>query len=457
MYVYWIAIFIIVIVTVVILYKFISANVQLKFTLTHNSELASNNLQYQKEIEGLKEEKLSFIKEIEHLSSKIQHQEYIIVQSAKNKQESLTDAKSILFELGNDLSKQLIEIHRRETEEHRAASEQNINATAIKFRNEFERILEIVNKMAHDVDKSKGTVDLLKQSLLSPFSAGQLAEITLENILKSSGLRPNLDFKIQHSILTEVNTKLRPDAIVFLPGNNLMVIDAKASRFLLESKITKINEIDAQSSSLDNDKNMLDNINNNLAKTMNNHLKSLMSKDYAENILTDFHRQEQNTIHNIITLMFLPTEYAVEKLLEIDKSFLDKAWAANIFPVGPSGLMNMLSFAKFQVVDQLRSANYQLIIEEVRKLLLSVHSITEHSQKLGNNIQNLVNNYDKFAASFNRNFLSRIKNIQKLGIDNSSKNINLSLDRYHVVTSKSDAINYTSLDLSEATNTQDIL
>ena len=138
--------------------------------------------------------------------------------------------------------------------------------------------------------------------------------------------------------------------------------------------------------------------------------------------------------------MFLPTEHAIEKIINADNNFMDKAWAANIFPVGPAGLMNMLSFAKFQIADQMRAENHQLILDEVRKLLLSIASIAEHSQKLGANIQGVVNHYDKFAGSFNRHLLSRARQLQKLGVSTGNKNIPILLERYHLVSTKSELL-----------------
>ncbi len=384
--------------------------VELQFLSNNQSILSQQN-------QILQQEKITYIQQVEQLSGKVNYLNQLMTESEKVKQESMLVAKSALFDLGNELSKQLIESHKRESRESRELTEKNIADSATKFNSEFERLIKIVGTLGKDIEHSKETVDIIKQSLLSPTGAGLLAEITLENILKASGLRPNLDFIIQYSVTTTDNFKIRPDAVIFLPSGNLMVIDAKASKFLVD------NDQDTSS----------------LSKTMNSHLKSLSGKDYAENILLSLQNKEEN-FSNIITLMFVPTEQAIEKILAADKHFLQKAWENNIFPVGPAGLMNMLSFAKFQISDYRRLENHKLIIEEVRKLLTSIATMAEYSQKLGHNIQNMVNNYDKFAASFNRNFLSRARGIQKLGIETGKKIIDHPIERYHLVTSKSEII-----------------
>jgi len=391
-------------------HKVTTTKIQSEFLLNNNIELTN-----QKQI--LEQDNIKHIQKIEQLSIKIEYLDKLNSESDKARLESFLNAKAALFDLGGELSKQLIEIHKKENQEVRILSENNISTTTEKFNKEFERLINMIGSLTKDIEQSKETVDIIKQSLLSPSGAGSLAEITLENILKASGLRANLDFIMQYSFTTTQNSKLRPDAMIFLPSGNLMIIDAKASKFLVDN-----NEESG-----------------NLSKTMNSHLKSLNNKEYAENILANFHDRGIN-FSNIITLMFLPTEQAVEKIMDADNDFMNKAWNSNIFPVGPAGLMNMLSFAKFQISDNLRSENHKLIIEEVRKLLGSIAYITDYSQKLGNNIQSMVNNYDKFAASFNRHLLSRAKKIQKLGVEIGGKNTQTFLERYQLVSSKTASI-----------------
>ncbi|GAB4163174.1 MAG: DNA recombination protein RmuC [Rickettsiaceae bacterium] len=366
----------------------------------------------------LNAEKIEYIQKIEQLSGQLKYQQHLIEEFNKLKAESHESAKAALFDLGNNLSKQLIEIHKKENQESRELSEQNIKTTTSKFNAEFERIVGMVGALNKEVTQSKDTVDIIKNSLLSPSGAGSLAEITLENILRSSGLRSGVDFVMQYSINSEEEKlALRPDCVLFLPGDRLMVIDAKASKFLVEDQTDL----------------------KNLARTMNNHLKSLTSKSYAEAVRKDIGDKGRLPV-NIITLMFLPSEHAVEKLMEADNEFMNKAWKADIFPVGPSGLMNMLSFAKFQISEQMMVQNHLQIIEEVKKLMSAIGTMAEHSVKLGNSISNAVTNYDKFAASFNRNFLSKARKLSQMGIEGGLKKDQESLKRLQVFISKAELI-----------------
>lgn len=392
------------------------------------SFIEEDNSKLEQQLNELTDLKIANVKQIQALESDNHYLSRAIADSEKLQKDSLASTKAVIFELGGNLSKQLLELHKQESKEAREISEKRVNETAQKFHSEFERLVGMISSLNQNVDNSQSTVDLIKQSLLSPSGAGQLAEITLENILKSSGLKSGIDFIMQHSLNLGEEQKLRPDAVVFLPGGNLMVIDAKASKFLVDFE------------DKDNSQKLL--------KAMNMHLKSLVSKDYVKNIITNYNLSGKEVQH-VMMLMFLPTEFAVDKITNIDIDFISKAWDANIFPVGPAGLMNMLSFARFQINDNIRTENHKLILEEMRKILASIAILTDYSQKMGNSIQSLVNNYDKFSGSFNRNFLPKVRTIQKLGIELPNKSSLTSLTRFQLVSSKAELIDIEAITMEE--------
>jgi DNA recombination protein RmuC len=405
------------------LYKFLYLKSQNKFY-----EFELDNLR--KLSEHTEQEKINYIKQTESLKVENQYLKENYANIDKLYKESINSAKIATSELGTQLAKQLLDSHKNESKQTREMSEEKIQLITQKFNVEFERLVEMVGGLNKEITNSKSTVDIIKQSLLSPSGAGYLAEITLENILKASGLKKEIDFVLQHTIHNDYDQKLRPDAVIFLPSGNLMVVDAKASKFLVDS------EEDQDSHDLK------------LRKIMHMHVKSLSSREYIENIKNSY-KLSGKEINHVMLLMFLPTEFAVDKITNIDKDFISRSWAANIFPVGPTGLMNMLSFARFQINDNIRTENHKLIVEEMKKIISSISILNEYSAKMGGSIQSLVNNYDKFSGSFNRNLLSKLRNIQKLGLDVPNKGNISELTRYQLILSKSELIELDSVNIIE--------
>ena len=356
----------------------------------------------------LNEEKIELIKQNQQFETNLElHQE--------SQDTALKNSKAALYDLSNSVVNQLLDLHKKETEDSRKQSEERIAKSTESFNSEMQKITNLMAVLTKDMETSKSIVDNLKNSLLSPSSTGSLAEITLENLLKNSGLKPEIDFILQYSFTGEDQIRLRPDAVVFLPEDNVLIIDAKSSKFLAgEGK--------------DED----------LIKSMQLHLKNLATKDYKSE-LQDYYGRKERKFRRVSTIMFMPTEQAIDKISKIDRNFIQKAWDNNIYPVGPSGLVNILSIAKMHISEKLRIDNYEQIIQEINSLINSIGTISEHGARLGTNIASLISNYDKFAASFNKNLVSKVKNLKVLGTGTQSKNANL-LERYQVVSHKNDLI-----------------
>lgn len=381
--------------------KIAQIKTRLKITEQQNST-------YKEDIIVLNKEKIDHITKIAHLTTLIDKEANDQKKHDIIKQQAFNAAKENLLSTGNELVKQILIANKHSNQAAQTASEKTMDNITKTLKNDIENLMKNLNILSNDVENSNSTVTELKNALLSPISAGALAEVTLSNILNISGLKANIDFKLQHSFSSDDKT-LRPDAVVFLPNNGLLIIDAKASKIVFDSE--------------DKDSNFV--------KNMNFHLKSLITKEYKQNIINSYKLSEIDH-NNILMVMFLPHESLVEKLQALDKNFLLRAWENNIFPVGPTGLVNMLKLATRQINETTRLENYQKILQEISILLNSVDILVNHSNKLGNTIQQLVNNYDKFAGSFNRNFISKMQQLKNLGIQ---ANKPISLKRYQLINS----------------------
>lgn len=367
-------------------------------------------------LQKITEENYLMQQEVELKKQEMSQMQKRINDWEESRKEAISHAKAAIFEAGTKLTEDLISKHRLETEE----SKKQLTENAQSLQDQFTKIVDAVSVLNSEVKSSKDMANTVKQALLTPSGAGSLAEITLENILTASNLEKGRDFIMQYSVNANSdsnNLRLRPDCVVFLPAENILVIDSKASKFFTEIAITE-NPEEAKTLELK------------LKTTMNNHLKTLVSKEYSESVRSSI---TQRTTNQIITVMFLPSEIAVEKVSRIDKDFLAKAWNMNIYPVGPSGLINILANAKFLISSNKQAENYQIILEEMRKTISSVGVVYEHARKLGNSIFSAAGNFDRLAASFNSNLMPKIKNLTKLGVITGKEHNAKTLERYTMI------------------------
>ena len=358
------------------------------------------------------QEKFEALQQVERMKQELTSMREHMQDWEKTKEESLKTAKEAMFTTGSD-------IFRKEAE--------SINQ---KTTESFQAILQSVATLNDRVSKSAGTVDTLWRTLASPGTAGNFSEFGLENTFKRYGLEPGRDFVTQYSVSGETSgSKLRPDAVVFLPGNNLLVIDSKASKFFLE--LAEVEGTPQETERLEQ-----------LKRTMQEHLRSLASKGYKDAV-----REYYNTSGlkekpgHILTVMFIQSEAAIEKIYKADPTFRQKAEEQEIILSGPTGLAGLMSFARYDINSERQLKNQETIMEEISKLLSSLEIVVSHAIKLGKGIESTANHYNRFTKSVNGNLLPKARRIHNLGINlPSNKQLPVNMPTYHVLADTSPLI-----------------
>jgi len=309
-------------------------------------------------------------------------------------------------------SSKLIDDHKRETELAKKESEKIVKETTEALTHEIKTVVKSVASLDSDVKQTEKLMDTIHRALSAPSSAGHAAETVLENVLKNFGLTEGQDFTMQHTVDGD-DGKLRPDAVVFLPGDTILVIDAKASKHILD-----LAEAEEQ------DEATIEAAYQNLRSSMNKHLRDLKVKDYT-NAVNKHYRAKTGAIspQQTTTFMFLPNDGAVEKLLTADPQFALKASHDGIIVGGPSGLWASVAVAKMRIDLGRQAENQQKIIEELENLFQSIAIVLEHGARLGKGLTQATKAYDKFAKSVNSRLISRSNKLIKLGISAPSKGI----------------------------------
>jgi len=321
------------------------------------------------------------------------------------KEESLKSAQAAVLETAQALSSKLLADHKRENEEAKKAGEEMVRQTTEQLFQRFEHVTHAVAQLKGEVGVSGQQLDTLWRALTSPGGSGYFAEIGLANTLKSFGLVEGRDYLLQHT--TEdaaTGRRLRPDAVVFLPGDSVMVIDCKASKFLVE--IAQAVDAEAEAAARQN-----------LARTMNQHLKALAEKDYRSAVAASFREAGRgDEITRILSVMYLPNEGTLERLHLADPEFVVKAARHQIIPVGPAGLAGFIGFASVEISLIRQIENQQEIVRGTEMLLDNLATALAHAASVGKGIKGAAEAYDRFSRSVNGRLLGRSRKLAELGL-----------------------------------------
>jgi len=340
------------------------------------------------------------------------------------RKEMMDAAKVAVTDTAVQVSSKLLDDHKRETAEAKQETEARVRKVNETLLKQVAEVAQLVAVLDGRVSKTGGEMELLMRAVSSPGGAGQLAEIGLANALQSFGLEAGRDFVLQQTAVDEeTGRRLRPDAVVFLPTDTVVVIDCKASKFILE--IAKSEGTEQEAAAYDN-----------LARTMNQHLRALAEKDYRAAIYAACKQAGRGGDDPyIISLMYVANEAVLERLNRADADFIQKARAVQINPVGPAGLHSALLMASAEIRRLRQMENQKEIVEKTRAMLEGLAVVLGHAARTGAGLKNAVDNFMKFTGSINQRLLPRVRGLARLGVE-SPKALPQSLPNFAVQTAE---------------------
>lgn len=234
------------------------------------------------------------------------------------------------------------------------------------LRKELEGVLRAQSQLSADANRL--TVALTGDNKM----AGDWGELTLQRLLEESGLRKDTDYKLQLMVVDEGEDETkrgRPDVVVCLPENRVVVIDAKVN---VASHARAMGAADP-----DERRSLLA-----------EHLKSvkrqatlLATREYPEVAAEYLGKSVPD-----FTLMFMPTEASFAAAMDQDPGLWLWAYQKKVVIVTPFTLLTTL-----RVVEQLwrverQNVNCELIVKEaaslVSKLMFSIEEFDKVEKQM---------------------------------------------------------------------------
>jgi len=265
----------------------------------------------------------------------------------------------------------------------------------------FGQLTGLIQSMREGQEQVRREAQRLGNSLTNaPKARGRWGEQQLKNLLEQCGLAQHTDFLLEHSIETE-DGRLRPDAIVRIPGGKVLVIDAKVSLNAYQAAF----EADGDEA---RDSALADHV-----RSMRNHVQQLGAKSY----------QSQFEDAPDYVVMFVPGEHFVAAALEHDPELWDFAFDKRVLLATPT---NLVAIAR-TVAQVWRQDGLAREAQEIGRIGAELYErlavAAEHMKRVGGGLETAVNNYNKFVGSFERNVLTSGKRLAEKGIEIGKREI----------------------------------
>lgn len=226
---------------------------------------------------------------------------------------------------------------------------------------------------------------------------GDWGELLLERVLESSGLRAGHEFETQASLKASSGDLVRPDVIVKLPGDRVLVIDSKVSLTAWD-RYCRAKSDDARHMALKDH-----------VHSLKRHIHSLGAKRYdmAEGIESP-----------AVVFMFTRIEPAWIEALRYEPEILEEAAKAGIAVVSPTTLFATMKTVASLWARERQGKNALLIAEEAGKLY---DKFVQFSSELEDSAKDLERASETLAKARRRltegpgNLSSRAEKLRLLG------------------------------------------
>jgi DNA recombination protein RmuC len=234
----------------------------------------------------------------------------------------------------------------------------------------------------------------------APKARGRWGEQQLRNVLEQCGLSEHTDFHTEHSIDTDEG-RLRPDAIVRVPGNKLLVIDAKVSlnayQDAYEAEDDGIRKLALVAH----------------VASMKNHIQTLAAKSY----------QSQFDDAPDYVLMFVPGEHFVAAALEEEPELWNFAFERRVLLATPT---NLVAIAR-TVAQVWRQDGLAKEAREIGKLGGELYDriakVADDLGKVGLHLGRAVGSYNEFTRSFESRVLVSARRLKDKHVEIGKREI----------------------------------
>jgi len=279
--------------------------------------------------------------------------------------------------------------------------EEQVAALEAKRVDAFGQLTGLIDAMRVGQEQVKAEAARLGNSLRNaPKARGRWGEQQLRNVLEQCGLTEHTDFVTEHSIDTEEG-RLRPDAIVNIPGQKKLVIDAKVSLNAYQEAFEAQDDLARETALAQH------------VSSMRNHVQTLGAKSY----------QSQFEDAPDYVVMFVPGEHFVAAALEKDPELWDFAFRNRVLLATPT---NLVAIAR-TVAQVWRQDGLAREAREIGRMGGELYDrlavAADHLKRVGGGLNSAVENYNKFVGSFERNVLSAGRRLRDKHIEIGKREI----------------------------------
>lgn len=298
-----------------------------------------------------------------------------------------------LGQLLNPLREQLVDFRKVVSDTYEKEGRERVTLQA-----ELKQLLELNRQLSDEAGS------LTRALTADNRTQGYWGELKLERLLESAGLEKGQQYLTQESFKDDAGDRYRPDALLLLPEDRHIVIDAKVA--LLDYQRACATDI------ADSERERF--LGQHTA-ALKNHVRELGDKDYS---------RLQGLTSPDLVLMFVPVEAAFLEALRRDPGLYDFAFGKKIILVGPSNLLASLRLVAQIWRTEAQTTNAKAIADRGAALYDKFVGFTEDLARVGDHLdraQKAQHDAVRKLAQGPGNLVRQAEMLRDLGVAPSKK------------------------------------
>ena len=277
-----------------------------------------------------------------------------------------------------------------ETYQKRLQQSETTQSTALgEVKKQLESLAQHSQSLATETQQ-------FRMVLKSNQARGRWGEETLRRVVEAAGMSAHCDFSEQTQ-----SGDSKPDLIVRLPGERMIIVDAKVP------DLDFLNAIDASDATKRAESLAAH------ASKLKATIKALADRDYPQ--------QFPNALDYVV--LFLPAESLFSAALEGDHELIVWAASKRIMLATPASLIALLRSVSISWQQHAQSENAQKIAEAARELYGRVVIFSEHFEKIRAGLDSANRAFNQAVGSYESRVRPAGEKVQKLGGGSAGKEL----------------------------------
>jgi DNA recombination protein RmuC len=386
-------------------------------------QLSTETEKLEQEVRGHIEEKIVLRQQVSSLTTKNEEQ----MKQYEDKLKLIEDAKTKLLDSFKALSKEALDqnsksfvdhaqlvfdkfqhdtLHKMEKQEKTVSDLiKPLSESLLKYDKQvidlektrqtaYELLSTQVKQLTESQLKLKEETGRLVKALREPQVRGRYGETTLKRTVELAGMVEYCDFELQTTVEGDTGTKLRPDMVIRLPNDRVVLVDSKVP---LKAYLDMLEEESEDRAKLKLEEH---------ANQVQQHMNNLSKKDYW----SGFEGSAE------FVILFIPHDGILSAALQVRHELLEHGIEKRVILSTPSTLIALLRAIAYGWRQEQLTEHAMQISRIGKKLYDRLVVSTEHLERLGKSIGRAVKDYNQYVGSVESRVLSTMREFKEFGI-----------------------------------------